>query len=161
MAATEVRIQPPQMFLIQLLVILAQWASGAWLLPVLRTPPSPTALGWALFLPCVAAFIAGKVWMFKCFARHDANPMFKDHARKLIQEFPFSAVRNPFYVLDFLPFLGLTLLLGALDPLLVHGPLFFLFLNLYVVPSEERRLLVAHGTEYEAYQARVKRWGLF
>jgi hypothetical protein len=38
MAEREVRIQPPQMFLIQLLVILAQWAFGAWLLPVLRHP---------------------------------------------------------------------------------------------------------------------------
>lgn len=48
------------MFLIQLLVILAQWASGAWPLPVLRNPPFSTPLGWVLFLPCVAAFIVGK-----------------------------------------------------------------------------------------------------
>ena len=31
------------------------------------------------------------------------------HAQPLITEFPFSAARNPFYLLDFLPFLGLTL----------------------------------------------------
>ena len=69
--------------------------------------------------------------------------------------------RNPFYLLDFLPFLGLTLLLGTLDPLLLHGPLFFLYLALYVVPIEEKRLVLAHGKDYEAYKSRVKRWGLF
>lgn len=159
-AKREVGIQPPQMFLIQLVVILAQWASGAWLLPVLRTPPSATPLGWALFLPCVVAFVAGKMWMFRFFARHGASAMFKEHARELITEFPFSVARNPFYLLDFLPFLGLTLLLGALDPLLLHGPLFLLFLSVYIVPREEKRLLLAHGADYEAYKSRVKRWGL-
>jgi protein-S-isoprenylcysteine O-methyltransferase Ste14 len=161
MAQREVGIQPPQIFLIQLLVILAQWAFGFWLLPVLRTPPSPTPLGWALFLPCVVAFLAGKVWMFRFFAKRGASPMFKEHASELITEFPFSVARNPFYLLDFLPFLGLTLLLGALDPLLLHGPLFFLFLALYIVPKEEKRLLLTHGTDYEVYKLRVKRWGLF
>jgi len=87
--------------------------------------------------------------------------MFKEHARKLITEFPFSAARNPFYLLDFLPFLGLTLLLGTLDPLLLHGPLFFLFLALCVIPNEEKRLLLAHDADYAAYKSRVKRWGLF
>jgi protein-S-isoprenylcysteine O-methyltransferase Ste14 len=148
------------MFFIQLPVILAQWAFGVWLLPVLRNPPSATPLGWALFGLCIVAFVGGKMWMFKFFAKHRASPMFKEHAKELITEFPFSAARNPFYILDFLPFLGLTLLLGALDPLLLHAPLFFLFLAFYVVPNEEKRLLLAHGTDYEAYKSRVKRWGL-
>lgn len=161
MADREVRIQPPQIFLIQLLVILVQWACGAWILPVLRDPPSPTPLGWTLFLSCIVAFVIGKRWMFKFFARHGANPMFKEHSKGLMTEFPFSVARNPFYLLDFLPFIGLTLLLGALDPLLLHGLLFFLILALYIVPNEEKRLLLAHGREYEAYKARVKRWGLF
>ncbi|GEM_PF-2550499 len=161
MAEREVRIQPPLLFLIQLLVILAQWKFGAWLLPVLRTPPTATFRGWAPFLLCLVAFLAGKIWMFKFFAKHAASPMFKEHAKELITEFPFSAARNPFYLLDFLPFLGLTLLLGALDPLLLHGPLFFLFLALYIVPKEEKRLLLAHGTDYELYKSRVRRWGLF
>lgn len=87
--------------------------------------------------------------------------MFRDHARALITEFPFSVARNPFYLLDLLPFIGFTLLLGTLDPLLVHAPIFFLFLALYVVPREEKRLLTAHGTEYERYTGRVKRWGVF
>lgn len=160
MAEKEVGIQPPQMFLVQLLVILGQWVSGVWLLPVLRTPPSVTPLGWALFVPCVMAFVAGKMWMFKFFAKHRAHPMFKQHAKELITEFPFSAARNPFYLLDFLPFLGLTLLLGTLDPFLLHGPLFFLFLSLYIVPNEEKRLLLAHGKDYDVYKSRVKRWGL-
>ena len=161
MAEREVGIQPPQMFLIQLVVILAQWAFGVWLLPVLRTPPLVTYLGWALFVPCVVAFLVGKMWMFKFFAKHGASPMFKEHAKELITGFPFSVARNPFYLLDLLPFLGLTLLLGTLDPLLLHGPLFFLFLALYIVPNEEKRLLLAHGTDYEVYKSRVKRWGLF
>lgn len=161
MADREVRIQPPQVFLGQLLVILAQWAFGVWLLPVLRTPPSATPLGWALLLLCVVPFAVGKIWMYKFFAKRSASPMFKEHAKELITEFPFSLARNPFYLLDFLPFLGLTLLLGTLDPFLLHCPVFFLFLALYIVPNEEKRLLLAHGTDYEVYKSRVKRWGLF
>jgi len=99
--------------------------------------------------------------MFRFFGKHRASPMFKRHAKELITEFPFSAARNPFYLFDFLLFLGLTLLFGALDPILLHGPAFFLFLAFYVVPREEARLLLTHGTDYEAYKSRVKRWGLF
>ncbi len=161
MPEEEVRIQPPQMFLVQLLLILAQWAFGVWLLPVLRTPPSATPLGWTLLLLCIMPFAAGKVWMFRFFAKRSASPMFKEHAQDLITEFPFSLARNPFYLMDFLPFLGLTLLLGTLDPLLLHCPVFFLYLALYIVPKEEKRLLIAHGREYEAYRSRVRRWGLF
>jgi protein-S-isoprenylcysteine O-methyltransferase Ste14 len=160
MGNREVRIQPPQAFLILLLVMLAQWAFGVWLLPFRHATPAATPLGWALFGACVLPFLASKLWMVKFFARHHASPMFKEHARELITEFPFSAARNPFYLLDFLPFLGFTLLLGTLDPLLLHCPLFFLFLNFYIVPAEERRLLLAHGADYEAYKSRVKRWGV-
>ena len=161
MGTKEVRVQPPQAFLIQLLVILAQWAFGAWLLPALPKAPSTVPLRWAVFILCVAVFLLSKIWMVKFFAKHKANPMFKEHAKELITEFPFSVARNPFYLLDFLPFLGLTILLGALDPLLLHFPLFFLFLNFYIVPAEEKRLLLAHGSDYEAYKSRVNRWGLF
>jgi protein-S-isoprenylcysteine O-methyltransferase Ste14 len=161
MGEREVGLQPPQVFFLQFVIILAQWAFGAWLLPVLRTPASATPLGWALFVPCVVVFIVSKIWMFKFFAKHRASPMFKDHATALMTEFPFSVARNPFYLFDFLLFLGLTLLFGALDPLLLHGPLFFLFLAFYVVPREERRLLHTHGMEYAEYKSRVKRWGLF
>ena len=161
MGTKEVRVQPPQAFLIQLLVILAQWSFGAWLLPILIKAPSTLPLRWAGFILCVAVFLLSKIWMVKFFARHKASPMFKEHAKELITEFPFSVARNPFYLLDFLPFLGLTVLFGTLDPLLLHFPLFFLFLNFYIVPSEEKRLLVAHGPDYEAYKSRVKRWGLF
>ena len=65
MAEQEVRIQPPQAFAVQFLLILGQWALGAWLLPVWRTPPSATPLGWALFVPCVVAFVGGKMWMVR------------------------------------------------------------------------------------------------
>jgi len=157
----EVNIQPPQAFLIHLLIILTQWAFGVWLLPVLRHPPSTTPLSWVLFILCIAPFLLSKIWMVKFFAKHQASPMFKEHAKNLITEFPYSIVRNPFYLLDVLPFLGLCLLLGALDPLLLHFPLFFIFLNFYIVPAEEKRLLNAHGSDYEDYKSHVKRWGLF
>ena len=161
MGTKEVRIQPPQAFLLHLSVILAQWAFGAWLLPVLHMAKSTDPLRWTLFTLCLAAFVLSKVWMVKFFAKHKANPMFKEHAKVLITEFPFTVARNPFYLLDVLPFLGLTFILGTLDPLLLHFPLFFLFLNFYIVPAEEKRLLLAHGPDYEAYKSRVKRWSLF
>ena len=161
MDTKEVRIQPPQAFLIHLLVILTQWALGAWLLPVLHLAAFLVPLRWALFVLCIAAFILSKKWMVKFFAKHGANPMFKEHAPALITEFPYTVARNPFYLLDVLPFLGLTLILGTLDPLLLHFPLFFLFLNFSVVPAEEKRLLLAHGADYEAFKKSVKRWGLF
>lgn len=161
MGAKEVRIQPPQAFFIQLLILLAQWVSGAWLWPVLRKGPYIGPLRWTLFVLCIAVFLLSKIWMVRFFSKHKANPMFKEHAKELITEFPFSVARNPFYLFDILPFLGLTILLGALDPLLLHFPLFFLFLNFYIVPAEEKRLLLAHGADYETYKSRVSRWGLF
>ncbi len=161
MGEGEVKIQPPQVGLILVLVILAQWFFGVWLLPTLRTPPAATPIGWALFFPCIAAFIASKIWMRRVFLKHNASPMFKKHAKQLITEFPFSMARNPFYLLDIFLFLAFTLLLGALDPLLLHFPLLFLFLNFYIVPAEEKRLLFTHGKDYESYTSHVKRWGVF
>ncbi len=161
MRTNEVGIQPPQALLVQLLVILAQWCFGVWLLPVLHMVHATVPLRWTAFIVCIAVFLLSKKWMVKFFAKHNANPMFKDQAKELITEFPFSVARNPFYLLDFMPFLGLTIILGTLDPILLHFPLFFLFLNFYIVPAEEKRLQIAHGSAYEAYKSRVKRWGLF
>ena len=138
MGTKEVRIQPPQAFLIQLVIIFTQWAFGAWLLPVLHMAPATVPLRWAVFLVCIALFLLSKKWMVKFFAKHNANPMFKEHAKELITEFPFSVARNPFYLLDFMPFLGLTILLDALDPLLLHFPLFFSILELLHGPRRRK-----------------------
>ena len=65
---------------------------------------------------------------------------------------------TPFFLFDSLLFLGPTLLSGALDPVLLHGPPFFLSLTFHVVPSEEKRLrssVMARATRCTSPASRV------
>jgi hypothetical protein len=73
MRTNEVGIQPPQALLVQLLVILAQWGFGVWLLPVLHMVHSTVPLRWTAFIVCIAVFLLSKKWMVKFFAKHNAN----------------------------------------------------------------------------------------
>lgn len=77
--------------------------------------------------------------------------------RQLAVQGPFSVVRNPLYIGNFLGIVGFGLALGL--PLLAAG-LAVLFWMLYpaVVAQEERRLLEIFGESYAQYHDRVPRW---
>jgi len=76
---------------------------------------------------------------------------------RLVTEGPFRFSRNPLYVSLTLGYLGITLLLNAVWPLLLLPPL-LLIVQLGVVGPEERYLEETFGDEYRDYRSRVRRW---
>jgi len=78
-------------------------------------------------------------------------------ATALVTTGPFRYTRNPLYVSLTGLYLGITLLLNALWPLLLL-PLVLLVVQRGVIRREEAYLERKFGDTYRAYQARVRRW---
>jgi protein-S-isoprenylcysteine O-methyltransferase Ste14 len=70
---------------------------------------------------------------------------------------PYRRTRNPMYVAMTLLYLGASLLMNGLWPLLAL-PVVLAALTFAVIRREERYLSSAFGAEYDAYRRRVRRW---
>ncbi|TSD00610.1 MAG: hypothetical protein Greene101449_82 [Candidatus Peregrinibacteria bacterium Greene1014_49] len=75
----------------------------------------------------------------------------------LVTSGPYRYTRNPIYLANMLVLLGTCVMLGSLSPFIVI-PLFFLVVNTFIIPFEERRLHSIFGEDYAAFQRRVRRW---
>jgi len=75
----------------------------------------------------------------------------------LVRDGPYSVVRNPLYVANFVGGVGFGL---AAENLVATGVIFILFAVFYpaVVASEEKRLLAKFGDAYADYCRAVPRW---
>lgn len=129
-----------------------------WLLPL----PAPLAM-----VPWPSRLIAGFGIAFAGFAfmgwahkRFDTlgTPLATNRAATvLLTKGPFRFSRNPLYV-------GFCALLAgsgaAADSLwmLAAALMFFLYLDRFVVPREERYLRERFGADYDAYCSKVRRW---
>ena len=85
----------------------------------------------------------------------NVNP--RDPTTAIVVEGPFRFSRNPLYLSLILAYLGITLLVNALWPLLLLPPL-LVVLHWGVIAREERYLEAKFGESYRVYKARVRRW---
>lgn len=128
------------------------WLDGRW--PLVFSPGMAGApLGWFL----IGLGLAGFAWALAAIWRHRTTVNPYKAASKLVTRGPFALSRNPIYVSDWLVYLGLTLLLGSLWPLL-FAPLVWAVMRYQVIAHEEAHLLARFGEEYRDYQTRVRRW---
>ena len=87
--------------------------------------------------------------------RTTLNP-FADPADMVVTG-PYRLSRNPMYLTLIVAYLGGTLMLGSLWPLVTLAvPV--AILTRVVIPFEEARMLAVFGGRYRDYQARVRRW---
>ncbi len=76
---------------------------------------------------------------------------------KLVTGWLYAITRNPIYLGMLL--IMLTIPLMATQPrLLVFTLAYFLIMNFYVIPREERIIRAKFGSEFDAYTARTRRW---
>jgi protein-S-isoprenylcysteine O-methyltransferase Ste14 len=75
----------------------------------------------------------------------------------LVSDGPFRFSRNPLYVAVTGLYLGITLLVNALWPLVLLVPA-LVVLQRGVIAREERYLEAKFGEPYRAYRSRVRRW---
>jgi protein-S-isoprenylcysteine O-methyltransferase Ste14 len=115
--------------------------------PVNRTAGSVVVLlGLAIRGSCMALFLHARTTIIP---HHEAS--------RLVGAGLYRFSRNPMYVGLTVVYVGLALRVNSLWPLLLL-PLPLAVLHLVVIPTEERILAGALGTEYEAYRRRVRRW---
>jgi protein-S-isoprenylcysteine O-methyltransferase Ste14 len=85
----------------------------------------------------------------------DPNPY--KPATALAVHGPYRYTRNPMYLAMTIFYLGLTLLVNTLWPLVLL-PAVLLVVQRGVINREERYLERTFGDAYRAYKARVRRW---
>lgn len=115
--------------------------------------PATLLIGWLL----LAVGSSLLLWAMRTFRSAQTAIMPFKPARVIVTSGPFRFSRNPMYVGLTLMYVGLSLLLRMVWPLLVL-PVVLAALFALVVAREERYLGDAFGAEYAEYQRRVRRW---
>jgi protein-S-isoprenylcysteine O-methyltransferase Ste14 len=152
MPSLELKIPPP---VVAILTCAVMWGVSL-VLPLLEMP---------LLVRAVAAFaiasvggvfsLAGGIRFRR--AKTTVNPMKPDRASSLVTSGVYRITRNPMYLGLFLVVLAWAVFLAA--PWVLLGPLaFLLYISRFQITPEERALQTLFGTEYTAYQSRVRRW---
>ena len=90
-------------------------------------------------------------------ARTTVNPMKPETASFLVCTGIYCVTRNPMYVGLLFVLLAWAVYLSSAWALL--GPLaFFIYIDRFQIPAEERALLTLFGDEYMDYKTKVRRW---
>jgi protein-S-isoprenylcysteine O-methyltransferase Ste14 len=151
-----VRLLPPLVFLVPLLVGILLGRLVPWRLPSGGSwPVVLTTVGALLLL----AGLALMTWAAVAMMRHRTTVIPWAQVDHLMTDGPFRLTRNPIYVGDGLAYLGVTAIAGTWWPLVLL-PLPAFVMQRFVIAREEAYLLERFGQPYAAYCDRVRRWGL-
>ena len=101
------------------------------------------------------AIIAG--WGLVTFRRAHTTTVPGRTSAQLVTWGPYRFTRNPMYVGLTIAYIGETLMLRQVWPLILL-PFTWVYVNWVVIPLEQEKLSEAFGQEYARYQSRVRRW---
>ncbi|MGH7547400.1 MAG: methyltransferase family protein [Gemmatimonadales bacterium] len=110
-------------------------------------------VGWGLIAVWVA-LSGSAVFLFR---RAGTSPIPIKPTTALVVHGPYRFTRNPMYIGLAALYLGITLLVNTLWPL-VFLPVVLVVVQRRVIAREEAYLERTFGEDYRAYQARVRRW---
>ncbi len=130
--------------------LLVQWLYP-WNLPVTET----TRILLSAALLTVAAVLG--LWGQRTMHGAGTNIDPGKPSTTVVTSGPFRFTRNPLYLFLLGLYLGVTVAVATVWPLLFLVPM-FLVLHFGVVRREERYLEAKFGEPYRAYTARVRRW---
>jgi protein-S-isoprenylcysteine O-methyltransferase Ste14 len=152
-ASPGVHFPPPTVFVVGFLVALA---IERWLLSLrlsAGTSPVVPLTAWVL----MALGLGVLVWAMLTFRRARTAIMPFNPASTIVTSGPYRFSRNPMYVALTLVYLGLSLLVGTVWPIVLL-PIVLWSLYVLVIRREERYLGAAFADEYGSYRRRVRRW---
>ena len=109
-------------------------------------------VGWPVFI--LGAVIV--LWAEKTLKKHGVEPSFKP-VPQIVSSGPYAFSRNPMYLATSLLYLGLSLALNSIWPILFLPPT-LLILHFAVITREELYLEKVFGQEYQQYRSKVRRW---
>ena len=152
MSSLEAKVPPPAL---AAAIAAAMWGISK-LAPVLQIPSDLRLAAAAAVALIGIAFSAAGLLAFRR-AQTTVNPTTPEKATSLVNSGVYRITRNPMYV-------GLSGILVAWAVFLssawaLIGPLtFVLYIGRFQIAPEERALAKLFGSEYSAYQAKVRRW---
>lgn len=91
------------------------------------------------------------------FRRARTSPIPVKPTTSIVETGPYRFTRNPMYVGLAMLYLGLTLWVDSLWPILFL-PIALFTIQRFVIAREERYLEAKFGDQYRGYKARVRRW---
>lgn len=122
------------------------WNAG-WLL---------VACGAAIYAACLTRFVASGGTPAIFFTR-PVRAVIGEEPHQLVQNWLYSASRNPMYLGVALAVFGQAIVFGS-RPIAVYGAALWLTFHVVVVALEEPHLRDRYGPAYDAYCQRVPRW---
>jgi protein-S-isoprenylcysteine O-methyltransferase Ste14 len=124
------------------------------LYPVALLPREIAVVLGVLLVALGLAFIASAMILF---FRARTSPIPIQPTTTIVATGPYRFTRNPMYLGMALLYLGVTLWVDTLWPLLFL-PLVLFMVQRFVIAREERYLETKFGEGYRGYKARVRRW---
>ncbi len=109
-------------------------------------------VGWPITI--VGGMLAK--WAERNMSKVGVDPKFKP-VKAMVTTGPFAKTRNPMYVGTTKMYLGISLILNTLWPILFLSIL-LIYLHFGVVLREEQYLERVFGDEYRQYKIKVRRW---
>jgi len=110
-----------------------------------------------LGLPLVGMGILLLLWATQTLLRADTDVRFRRPTKVLVVRDPYRFSRNPIYLGLMLVYLGITVSVNALWPLLLL-PVVFMVIQRGVIYREERYLQEKFGEDFSGYKRKVRRW---
>jgi protein-S-isoprenylcysteine O-methyltransferase Ste14 len=152
MKSLETKIPPPA---VALGLALLMWATSRLAEPIQVSLAIRLSLALSLVVIGQCISVGGMVSFRR--AKTTINPFNPTAASSLVTSGVYRFTRNPMYVGLLLTLFAWAVFLSSL-PSVAFLPLFVLYINQFQIKPEERVLSSLFGSEYVAYQKRVRRW---
>jgi protein-S-isoprenylcysteine O-methyltransferase Ste14 len=120
-------------------------------------PADPNALWTAAGAVLVTAGLLLFAWGLWTFARAHTGIMLQQAATRVVTHGPYRRTRNPMYVGSVIAYVGASLVINSLWPVLLL-PAVVQLLTEFIIWREERYMRAMFGPTYDAYCERVPRW---
>lgn len=150
MKEKKLPIKPPY---IAFLLLFLAWLVN-YLFPQLKIISKPyNKLGIIVFILGILLML----WAFYLFKKNKTPIVPGQKPTFMVAERPYKFTRNPMYLGVTIALLGAAIYIGNLLSFL--SPLiFFLVMNNYFVPFEEKLMEKIFGKQYSNYKKKVRRW---